>query len=306
MILNNAGSGLMINDLQALGFTVYEAKIYLETLQAAGVPKTAYEIAKMSGVPRTNTYSALDVLTRKGAVLPVTENPTSYVAASAKVVFEKVAAQTNHICERLVARLESLEPKVENQYVWILRGEENIDIEIQKLLKSPKESIWIKASDIVLRKHASALKKAAQKRGMKVVIILFGTDKAEFEYNDNCKVYIHESDGTRMGKADNLFTIVVDHNEMITVNADGEFIGARTQSPPVVTMALSLIRHDYYMAEIFQKFGVEITEEFGQYLMKLRLNAYTADQVDSFYENTGLKPRAGSLTKHGRSRSGGK
>lgn len=45
MILNNGGSGLMINDLQALGFTVYEAKIYLETLQAAGVPKTAYEIA---------------------------------------------------------------------------------------------------------------------------------------------------------------------------------------------------------------------------------------------------------------------
>ena len=292
MNLNNGERELMISDLRALGFTEYEAKIYLETLQAAGVPKTAYEIAKMSGVPRSNTYSALDVLTRKGAVLPVTENPTAYVAASPRDVLDKVAVQTTKICERLTANLESLAPKVENQYVWILRGEENVDAEIATLLASCERSIWIKASDQVLRKHAAALKKAVMEKGIKALIVLFGSDKSEFEYNKNCKVYIHENDGTRMGKADNLFTIVVDHKEMITVNVDGDFTGARTQSAPIVTMALSLIRHDYYMAEIFQKFGNEITAEFGQYLAKLRLNAYTPDQVESFYQNTGMKEKA--------------
>lgn len=279
----------MISDLKTLGFTEYEAKIYLEVLQSAGVPKTAYEIAKISGVPRSNTYSALDILTRKGAVLPVTENPTRYIAAAPKDVLDKVASQTTNLCERLRVNLDGLAPKVENQYVWILRGEENINAEIQNLIGSCEKSIWIKASDTVLRKHAQVLQKAVQKKKVSALIVLFGADKTEFEYSESCKVYIHENDGTRMGTADNLFTIVVDHKEMITANVSHEFMGARTRSPPIVTMALSLIRHDYYMAEIFQKFGDQITEEFGKYLMKLRLNAYTPEQVESFYENTGIE-----------------
>jgi len=280
----------IIDDLKSLGFTEYEAKIYLEALHAAGVPKTAYELAKLSGVPRSNTYSALEVLARKGAVLPVTESPTCYVAANPRDMFDALAAQTAFTCSRVAKELERLAPRVENQYVWILRGEESTGAEIERLLASAKKSIWIKASDTVLRKHAATLKKAAKKSGMSVMIVLFGKDKSEFEFNKNCRVYIHENDGTRMGKADNLFTIVVDFDEMITVNAGDQYIGARTRSQTIVTMALSLIRHDYYMAEIFQKFGDQINAEFGRYLMKLRLEAYTPDQTESFYENTGLIP----------------
>ena len=279
----------MIADLKSLGFTEYEAKIYLETLMAAGVPKTAYEISKASGVPRSNTYSALEALARKGAVLPVTENPTCYVAANPRSMLDSLATQTATTCNRAATNLERLAPKVENQYVWILRGEESTSAEIDKLLASATTSIWIKASDSVLRNHAAALKKAARKKGMRVMIVLFGKDKSEFEYSPNCRVYIHENDGTRMGKADNLFTIVIDFNEMITVNASDQYVGARTRSPAIVTMATSLIRHDYYMAEIFQKFGDQITEEFGRYLARLRLDAYTPEQAASFYENTGME-----------------
>lgn len=290
-----ASDNNVIADLKSLGFTEYEAKIYLEALMAAGVPKTAYEISKASGVPRSNTYSALEALARKGAVLPVTENPTCYVAANPRDLLDSLASQTATTCRRAAANLEQLAPKVENQYVWILRGEENTAAEIDKLLGSATKSIWIKASDIVLRKHAAALKKAARKNGMRVMIVLFGKDQSEFEFNENCQVYIHENDGTRMGKADNLFTIVVDFDEMITVNASEQYVGARTRSPAIVTMASSLIRHDYYMAKIFQKFGDQITAEFGRYLAKLRLEAYTPEQIESFYENTGFSAAAEGL-----------
>ena len=293
-----ASDNNVIADLKSLGFTEYEAKIYLEALMAAGVPKTAYEISKASGVPRSNTYSALEALARKGAVLPVTENPTCYVAANPRDLLDSLASQTATTCKRAAANLEKLSPKVENQYVWILHGEENTAGEIDKLLRSATKSIWIKASDIVLRKHSAALKKAARRKGMRVMIVLFGKDKSEFEFNENCRVYIHENDGTRMGKADNLFTIVVDFDEMITVNASELYVGARTRSPAIVTMASSLIRHDYYMAEIFQKFGDQITAEFGRYLAKLRLDAYTPEQIESFYENTGFSaPSEGPRTR---------
>jgi hypothetical protein len=57
---------------------------------------------------------------------------------------------------------------------------------------------------------------------------------------------------------------------------------------PIVTMALSLIRHGYYMAEIFARFGDQIDEAFGPYLRDLRLPSFTPEQVASFKKNTGL------------------
>lgn len=289
MHMGNEAAGNLVNDLKAVGFTEYEARIYVEILQAGAVPKTAYEIARASGVPRSNTYSALDGLTRKGAVLPVTENPTSYAAASPKDVLGKVRTQTDKICERLETSLEKLAPKVENQYVWMLHGQENVDTEIQRLIGMARDSIWIKAADATLRKYAKALEQAVARDGVSLLVVLFGTDKSEFEFNERCKIYIHENDGSRMGKADNLFTLAIDHKEMITVNRDRELIAARTQSPPIVTMALSLIRHDYYMSEIFRRFGDQLNHEFGRYLLELRKNAYTPDQLASFYENVELK-----------------
>ncbi|MBV6306359.1 hypothetical protein KVP10_15815 [Candidimonas humi] len=287
--MGNETTANLVFDLKAVGFTEYEARIYVEVLQAGAVPKTAYEIARGSGVPRSNTYSALDGLTRKGAVLPVTENPTSYAAANPRDVLGKVRAQTDKICERLETNLENLAPKVENQYVWMLRDEENIDTEIQRLIGLARDSIWIKAADATLRKYAAALEQAVSRESVSLLVVLFGTDKSEFEFNERCKVYIHENDGSRMGKADNLFTLAIDHKEMITVNRDHELIAARTQSLPIVTMALSLIRHDYYMSEIFRRFGDQLNQEFGRYLVDLRKNAYTPDQLASFYEKMELK-----------------
>lgn len=280
---------LIISDLKRLGFTEYEAKVYMETLAASGEPMTAYQISKLSGVPRSNTYSALEVLAQKGFVLPVTENPTCYIAAHPRNIFSSVASQTASVCERVTKRLERRAPSANNQYVWILSDEEHVDFEIEKLLKSSKSSIWIKASDLVLRRHSHILKKVALQRDVNIVIVLFGKDKSEFEFSKNCKVYLHENEGTRMGKADNLFTIVVDFDEMITVSVDKNYVGARTQSKAIVTLALSLIRHDFYMAKIFEKFGEEIINEFGPHLAKLRLSVYTPEQAESFYENTGYE-----------------
>src|SRR5690625_3115101 len=277
---------LIISDLKKLGFTEYEAKVYMETLATSGEPMTAYQISKLSGVPRSNTYSALEVLAQKGFVLPVTENPTCYIAAHPRNIFSSVAGQITSVCERVTKQLECRAPRASDQYVWILSDEAQVDFEIEKLLISTEDSIWIKASDTVLRRHSKTLEQVANRMGINIVIILFGKDKTEFKFNDNCKVFLHENEGTRMGKADNLFTIVVDYREMITVNTDKNYVGARTQSKTIVTLALSLIRHDYYMAKIFEKFGQDIIAEFGPHLAKLRLSAYTPDQAESFYEKT--------------------
>jgi len=272
--------------LRELGFTDYEARIYVQLLKSS--PATAYEVAKAAGVPRANTYAALEALAQRGAVLPVNEEPLRYVAAPPKALFEAISRQTNSLCSDLSDRLAALTPADPDYHVWMTHGDMAVQDKIDSLIAESRHAIWIKAADDVIRRHKAALRKAAA-RGVALIVVLFGKDADEFRFNDQCRIYIHERDGTRMGTADNLFTIAVDHERMLTANMEGEVLAAHTSCPPVVTMAQSLIRHDLYIAEIFAKFGTQIDEAFGPYLRDIRMSCFTPEQVTSFKKRTGLK-----------------
>lgn len=272
--------------LRELGFTDYEARIYVQLLKSS--PATAYEVAKAAGVPRANTYAALEALAQRGAVLPVNEEPLRYVAAPPKALFEAISRQTNSLCSDLSDRLAALTPADPDYHVWMTHGDMAVQDKIDSLIAESRHAIWIKAADDVIRRHKAALRKAAA-RGVALIVVLFGKDADEFRFNDQCRIYIHERDGTRMGTADNLFTIAVDHEKMLTANMEGEVLAAHTSCPPVVTMAQSLIRHDLYIAEIFAKFGTQIDEAFGPYLRDIRMSCFTPEQVTSFKTRTGLK-----------------
>jgi sugar-specific transcriptional regulator TrmB len=276
----------ILSGLRQLGFTDYEARIYIQLLKAS--PATAYEVSKSAGVPRANTYAALEALAQRGAVLPVNEEPLRYVAASPKTLFEGISRQTRALCSDLSARLVTITPADADNNVWTTHGDIAVQDKIASMIAESRHSIWIKAADEVIRRHKTSLKKAAA-RGVSIMAVLFGKDPDEFRFNKNCRIYIHEADGTRMGTADNLFTIAVDHQRMLTANMEGEVMAAHTSCPPIVTMTLSLIRHDLYMAEIFGKFGPQIDAAFGRYLRDIRLSCFTPDQIASFKQKTGLK-----------------
>lgn len=276
----------ILSGLRQLGFTDYEARIYVQLLKTN--PATAYEVSKATGVPRANTYAALEALAQRGAVLPVNEEPLRYVAAPPKTLFEGISRQTRALCSDLSAQLTAMAPASQDNNVWTIQGELAVQERIEAMIAESRHSIWIKAADEVIRRHKMSLQKAAA-RGVALMIVLFGKDADEFRFNKNCRVYIHESDGTRMGTADNLFTIAADHQKMLTTNMEGDVIAAYTSCPPIVTMALSLIRHDLYMAEIFSRFGPEIDKAFGPYLRDIRMSCFTPEQIASFKQRTGLK-----------------
>lgn len=282
----HAGNQATLTGLRQLGFTDYEARIYVQLLKTS--PATAYEISKAAAVPRANAYAALEALAQRGAVLPVNEEPLRYVAAPPKALFDAISRQTSRLCKDLSSELSTLAPTGEDSYVWTAHGEMAVQDKIEEMIAQSRHSMWIKAADDVIRPHKASLQKAAA-RGVALMIVLFGKDVDEFRFNKSCRVYIHESDGTRMGTADNLFTIAVDYQKMLTANMEGDVMAAYTSCAPIVTMALSLIRHDLYMAEIFGRFGPQIDKAFGPYLRDIRMSCFTPDQINSFKQRTGLK-----------------
>src|SRR3546814_12369725 len=96
----------LLQDLKRLGFTEYEARVYVQLLRQS--PATAYEIAKAASVPRPNTYHALEALTKRGAVLPVSENPIRYVAAKTRESLASIPRQTKPLCNDLAGNLATV------------------------------------------------------------------------------------------------------------------------------------------------------------------------------------------------------
>ncbi len=265
----------LVSDLQRLGFSEYEARTYLSLLRTQ--PATAYEISKQSGLPRANTYGALENLTKKRAVQPISENPVKYAPIDPSTLLDRVASDVGSVCGRLKERLARIDVGEQTDVVWNISGQEQIERKIDELIAGAHRHVWIKASTEVLHRHTRQLERAAA-RGVELVFVVFGQDVAFLNFGPKCRVYLHEGNGIRMGGADNLFTITSDYRIALTANVTDELTGAYTTNESVLRMAETLIRHDFYMAEIMSRFGAEIESAFGARLVSLRRQMFSQDQ----------------------------
>jgi sugar-specific transcriptional regulator TrmB len=272
------------SQMQNQGFTDYEARIYIQLLRIS--PATAYEISKAAGVPRSNAYSALVSLTRHGAVQPVSEEPVRYIATAPQALLERIARTTSDLCTELATDLAELHSVEETSHsVWTAWGDDAVHERVERLIRDAKRCLWFKAADKVLRRHAEAIRAAAERK-LEILIVLFGDDPDEFRYSDTVRVYPHEGDGVRTIAADNLFTMTVDHEEALAANGHGDLFASYTRNRSIVTMAEALIRHDVYVAEIFTHIGPGFRERFEPQFEALRSSCFPPD----LYEE--LKRRA--------------
>jgi sugar-specific transcriptional regulator TrmB len=93
-----------LRDLQALGFSSYEARVYLALLHGGRLK--GYEAAKRSGVPRSMVYQVLGRLVDRGAAYRVEEGEgTFYGAVSQEELLARLEAEAR---ERFARARESL------------------------------------------------------------------------------------------------------------------------------------------------------------------------------------------------------
>ena len=286
-----------IVELQALGFGDYEARAYLALLKRS--PATAYEVSKVAGIPKANAYSVLDGLAERRIVRPVSKSPMRYTPVPPDTLLSRIADQARQRTDRLMPELTRLtDANGEKDYVWPLEGEFEVSAKLRGMIADATQHLWIKASARHLRTHADALKDASE-RGVKVLVILFGNDTAEFSFNVNCTVYLHEGSGTLVGDAARLVTATRDFSEAMIATLDDDAYGSHTSSPLVVATVDTMIRHEIYMAEIYAMFATQIEATFGPSLFEIRKNVLPKHHVAAMREAFGQQPRK-RLAKMGR------
>ena len=102
VVLNNTTKGDFMDFttcLQKIGFSPIEATVFITLCKHGSL--TGYEVAKLSGISRSNVYAALYSLQEKGRCALSEGEPTKYVALSKEELLLSVKREMNHTLEQL-------------------------------------------------------------------------------------------------------------------------------------------------------------------------------------------------------------
>lgn len=144
----------LIKNLESLGFTNYESKVFLVLMK--GHNMTAAEIAEEAGIPRTSVYDILKIFSEKGYCNEL-ETPTKlrYEAIDPEVIEGKIQNELLQTCEKRIKVLNTVFDEVKAKYKASLPSENKVDVELIKgfnknrplkfieLLKSSKSEIML-------------------------------------------------------------------------------------------------------------------------------------------------------------------
>ena len=172
-------------DIQELltyfSLTRQEAAIYISlTINGA---MTGYEVAKETGISRSNVYSNLASLVEKGAAYLIEDKAKYYTPVAIDEFCNNKIRQMEETKVKLIENMPKRQ-KENNGYITI-KGKGNILDKIKNMLNKAKERIYISLSNEVLEILLPYLKNSISK-GLKVVIITespFNLDNAVIYYN---------------------------------------------------------------------------------------------------------------------------
>ncbi|HHJ53306.1 MAG TPA: TrmB family transcriptional regulator, partial [Caldithrix abyssi] len=154
----------IISHLRTLGFTQYEAQVYVALLQQANV--TGYELAKLSGVPASKIYSTLNKLIDREIILVIDGEPKKYVPIPPSEILKRFKENFLQTVDDLHPRLEQLyvqDVRAAN-YIWNLSGRSAIMRKVCDFVKEAKEQLYLSVWDEELDGLTGELQQA-HKRG---------------------------------------------------------------------------------------------------------------------------------------------
>lgn len=236
--------------LQRLGFSEYEARAYVALLQRH--PMNGYGIAKLSGIPRANVYGVLRKLEDRGAVVQVQiEDGTGYVPVSADTLTQRLNDEFAGTLESTRALLETMGDPVENGYVENIHGHRQLVQHATDVVLHARDevlvAVWQPESQILAEAMA-----AAETRGVEFTTLCF---QACLHECGGCRGQVYRYGMTTNGDSRSII-IVADNADMLfgTVGAQ-QTTASRTRQQQLIEMASWYIRHSIAVAALVRDLG---------------------------------------------------
>jgi HTH-type transcriptional regulator, sugar sensing transcriptional regulator len=232
-----AGIDELVQRLQLLGFSQYEARAYCALLQRS--PANGHEVAKTAAIPTSKVYETLERLLQKGAVLVQRSEPTLW----APVPYRDL---TGTLRERMESNLTAVEQGLaqlgheqDTKLTWSLSGHGHVVDSMRRAIDRTRARLVAAIPNGALDELTPALRAAAE-RG--VAIDLVAGDGAALDLPEGERVRARRRpDG---GQGDDRLAVVLGDGEE-TVLADLGLArpeGMWTHHPAVALLAAEHLR----------------------------------------------------------------
>ncbi len=165
----------LIETLQRLGFTQYEAQCYLGLLRQH--PLNGSQLSIVCGVPRSMVYQTLNRLEEKEAVVRVngeSGEPQMYEPVAPKLVIANLSAHFQSTCDQAEQELNALAQTPPAEVVLNIVGADNILHRASMLIRQASERIAVMGGSPELLTLESDLQ-AAVARGVSARVVSVGT-----------------------------------------------------------------------------------------------------------------------------------
>jgi len=223
-----------IDMLQDLGFTEYEARVYLALLAAH--PTTGYQVSIRAGVPRSMVYEALGRLEARGAVLRSADRRGS--------LYSPVLPETllDHLEQGFHTRVASVRKDLakrvnagKDDRFWTGRGPELIHGLAAQLLDSSSGELLVIMADPEIVQYRPSLESACS-RGVRLGIVLTG------ELEAPCGLWArHPPRESQIQQLDRLLLIVADTEQALIADLRGEGSATITTNSHMVHIARQFV-----------------------------------------------------------------
>jgi sugar-specific transcriptional regulator TrmB len=222
---------MIVTSLQNLGFTSYEAKVYVALVR--NETATVSTLHDDSGVPNSAIYGALKKLEKRGIIEFQNTKPMRYRCIPPEEALSKLKKDYAEECDIVFEKLdelygESASEKTE-ELIWNINGARNVTCKVIQMLESAKNDILILSSSTPFRaiaeRHASLKKDYATiigvmnrksgEEGISVRVISSCEDEAKTIQNLVPLATVRVNSLEESGSELKSFVIVIDDSEML-------------------------------------------------------------------------------------------
>lgn len=156
----------MIDELVLFGLTRQEATIYVCLIQ--NVDLSGYEVAKLTGISRSNVYSALAGLTEKGAAYLLEGTTSKYVAVEVEEFCDNKIRNLQKVAEELREHIPDMAVAADG-YITI-SSYKNIVDKIHHMILQTDKRLYVSAPNEFIQAIGDELRQVCA-NGVKVVIL---------------------------------------------------------------------------------------------------------------------------------------
>jgi Cd2+/Zn2+-exporting ATPase len=247
----------LIEQLTGIGFTEYEAKVYLALLREH--PATGYRLSKQSGVPRSMVYEALGRLSARGAVLSTTdEKATLYRPLPPEALLEGVRREHHQLMEDLSSGLDELFDSKSENFLWTIGTETAVRAYASKMIGSAKEELMIVLPDFSLASMEKMICDASD-RGVETYALLTGEGELGCGH-----VARHPPRESELHELTESTVVVVDRSEVLIASGFDEVTATITNNQDLVHIARQFIWMELFAQRIFAQLGAEMLERLSK------------------------------------------